>query len=58
MKSFMEPPMSTARPRRRCSLLRAYIAECVHCGSTAAIVQTDRLYVNPAAVCCEASKAA
>jgi hypothetical protein len=36
------------------ALLRAHIAECVHCGSTAATVQTDRLYLNPAAVCCEA----
>jgi hypothetical protein len=36
------------------SLLRAHVAQCVHCGSTAATVQTDRLYLNPAAVCCEA----
>jgi hypothetical protein len=35
------------------SLLRAHIAECAHCGSTAATVQTDRLYLNPAAVCCD-----
>ena len=36
------------------SLLRAHVAECAHCGSTAATVQTDRIYINPAAVCCEA----
>ena len=36
------------------ALLRAHIAECVRCGSRAATVQTDRLYLNPAAVCCEA----
>jgi hypothetical protein len=35
------------------TLLRAHIAECVHCGSTAATVQTDRLWLNPAAVCCD-----
>jgi hypothetical protein len=35
------------------SLLRAHIAECAHCGSMAATVQTDRLYVNPAAVRCD-----
>ena len=35
------------------ALLRFHIAECAHCGSTTATVQTDRLYVNPAAVCCE-----
>jgi hypothetical protein len=34
-------------------LLRAHIAECAHCGSTAATVQADRLYLNPAAVCCD-----
>jgi hypothetical protein len=39
------------------SLLRAHIAECAHCGSTAATVQTDRLWLNPAAACC-ARKAA
>ena len=36
------------------ALLQAHITECTHCGSTAATVQTDRLYVDPAAVCCEA----
>jgi hypothetical protein len=35
------------------SLLRAHIVECTNCGSTAGTVQTDRLYLNLAAVCCE-----
>jgi|SRR5579871_609961 len=37
------------------SLLRAHVAECAACGSTAAIVQADRVLLNPAAVCCEAA---
>jgi hypothetical protein len=40
------------------SLLRAHIAECALCGSTASTVQTDRLFVNSAAVCCDVGKAA
>jgi hypothetical protein len=40
------------------ALLRTHIVECAHCGCTAATVQTDRLYVNPAAVYCEVSQAA
>jgi hypothetical protein len=38
-----------------CSAVKAHEAECARCGSTAATVQTDRLYLNPFAVCCEAA---
>jgi hypothetical protein len=40
-----------------CEALEAHRAECVHCGSSDAIVQSDRRYLNPAAVCCEAKAA-
>ena len=36
-----------------CLALRAHEAECVHCGCTKKTVVSDRLTVNPAAVCCE-----
>lgn len=40
-----------------CAALRAHQAECARCGSTAATVQTDRLHLNSAAVCCEGKAA-
>jgi len=38
------------------ALLRAHVAECAHCGSTARTVQSDRLALKtPGSVCCEAA---
>lgn len=33
-------------------LVKLHAITCVHCASDQATVQTDRLYVNPDAVCC------